>query len=599
MNKNYKGFWIRLVAFVIDLALLAIVRVFMQKMGVDFTSMMDSLGYVFTLIFVVLIVRFIITFFFWRMFSATPGKMIIGAKIADAETGGKPTALQFVKRYIGYFISLNPFLLGFLWSGWDKNKQAIHDKFAGTVVISRKAESTTTAPAPLGFMKYVFGIFFVLFVVGFFILVPTVTQDVPIAEYTEEWKTAELPEPIPQDNGYYYFVGLLVAEENDPYTVGYDYIQKSNELTKKQIDDPDFNPGRRALEENLGSSLFPHKFTKVLLSDSLEVLQDNEPEIKKLMKRYSYIEPRFEEMLSKPYFRNTMIPIPEVRIYLQFVNYFRIVSANAVLDYADGNKKEALQSLGNHLQFSRYLSENATLLIEKLVFVITSHITLNTYSRLLDIELSPELYKSIKDLAEFTAEENSMRNAYRGEAMLMHPEYGNSIARDMQRGLDSQPFLQTDIGKEILGFIYKPNSTFNINADAFEYLSDKADLMGQDFIMEYHNPVFLTTNLWDYVRNPIGTILFSDKFVSNIFLSYAIKNKIVGANIVLLKLKAEIIKQNVPADQVAEFLQKQPKELWNPVSGEPVVWDSETNELFLGLPIEIEDESGRRMKIEF
>jgi hypothetical protein len=121
--------------------------------------------------------------------------------------------------------------------------------------------------------------------------------------------------------------------------------------------------------------------------------------------------------------------------------------------------------------------------------------------------------------------------------------------------------------------------------------------MGQDFIMEYHNPVFLTTNLWDYVRNPIGTILFSDKFVSNIFLSYAIKNKIVGANIVLLKLKAEIIKQNVPADQVAEFLQKQPKELWNPVSGEPVVWDPETNELFLDLPIEIEDKSGRRMKI--
>ena len=105
MKKNYKGFWIRLVAILIDLVLLFVVKLIVQKMGVDYKSMMDSVGFVFTVIFATLIVRFIITFFFWRMFSATPGKMIIGAKIADAKTGGKPTALQFVKRYIGYFIS--------------------------------------------------------------------------------------------------------------------------------------------------------------------------------------------------------------------------------------------------------------------------------------------------------------------------------------------------------------------------------------------------------------------------------------------------------------------------------------------------------------
>ena len=75
---------------------------------------------------------------FWIICSATPGKMVISAKIVDAKTGTRPRPIQLVIRYLGYFISALPFGLGFLWVALDSRKQGWHDKLAGTVVIRPK-----------------------------------------------------------------------------------------------------------------------------------------------------------------------------------------------------------------------------------------------------------------------------------------------------------------------------------------------------------------------------------------------------------------------------------------------------------------------------
>ena len=72
---------------------------------------------------------------FWMWKSATPGKMIVSAKIVDAATLGEPSTGQLIVRYVGYFISSLVFCLGFLWIAFDKRKQGWHDKMASTVVI--------------------------------------------------------------------------------------------------------------------------------------------------------------------------------------------------------------------------------------------------------------------------------------------------------------------------------------------------------------------------------------------------------------------------------------------------------------------------------
>ena len=72
--------------------------------------------------------------------SATPGKMALGLKIVDAETGMKPSVRQFIGRHFAAAFSWIPLMLGFFWVAWDRRKQSFHDRLAVTVVVKNKSE---------------------------------------------------------------------------------------------------------------------------------------------------------------------------------------------------------------------------------------------------------------------------------------------------------------------------------------------------------------------------------------------------------------------------------------------------------------------------
>ena len=73
----------------------------------------------------------------------TLGKMMLRLRVVK-KNGGRITILDALLRNVfGYMIS-QIFQLGFLWALFDKEKQAWHDKMAGTVVV----EEERTAPSP-------------------------------------------------------------------------------------------------------------------------------------------------------------------------------------------------------------------------------------------------------------------------------------------------------------------------------------------------------------------------------------------------------------------------------------------------------------------
>ena len=78
---------------------------------------------------------------FWIARQATPGKMLIGARIVDADTGAPLTTRQAIGRYLAYYVSIFGLFLGFFWVGWDRRKQGWHDKLAGTVVVRARREA--------------------------------------------------------------------------------------------------------------------------------------------------------------------------------------------------------------------------------------------------------------------------------------------------------------------------------------------------------------------------------------------------------------------------------------------------------------------------
>ncbi|ROO27929.1 RDD family protein [Salinisphaera japonica] len=79
----------------------------------------------------------LVVLLFWFFREATPGKMLIGARIVDARTGQPARTGQLVLRYLGYYVATLPLCLGLAWVGIDRRKQGWHDKLAATVVIRR------------------------------------------------------------------------------------------------------------------------------------------------------------------------------------------------------------------------------------------------------------------------------------------------------------------------------------------------------------------------------------------------------------------------------------------------------------------------------
>lgn len=147
---EYVGFWPRVGASLIDTLLLLLIclplvtwvygwqywtsNAFIQGPA-DFL-----INWVFPAIAVVL---------FWVYRQATPGKIAIGARIVDAETGGVPGTGQLVVRYFGYYVSIIPLMLGIIWVAFDPRKQGWHDKLAGTVVVRPR----NRGPKPVTFGK--------------------------------------------------------------------------------------------------------------------------------------------------------------------------------------------------------------------------------------------------------------------------------------------------------------------------------------------------------------------------------------------------------------------------------------------------------------
>ncbi len=131
---RYVGFWMRLVAGLIDLVLVLflVTPVAVMLFGEGWT---DARGLVGFLINWVPLGAAIIAF--WMKKGATPGKMLIRAVVVDAQTHASIDVWQGITRYLGYFVSTIPAFAGLVCVGVDERKQGWHDKMARTVVVYR------------------------------------------------------------------------------------------------------------------------------------------------------------------------------------------------------------------------------------------------------------------------------------------------------------------------------------------------------------------------------------------------------------------------------------------------------------------------------
>ncbi len=141
-SLNYAGFWRRCLAFFIDYlllsALLAPLLYLIYGPGY-FLWLLESQG-IFDIygtadLLLAKILPFLLLVVFWRRLGATPGKILLDCRLVDARTLENLSFKSALIRAAGYIISALPVYLGFIWIAFDKRKQGLHDKLAGTLVL--------------------------------------------------------------------------------------------------------------------------------------------------------------------------------------------------------------------------------------------------------------------------------------------------------------------------------------------------------------------------------------------------------------------------------------------------------------------------------
>lgn len=122
---------LRIVGGLIDVILLGIV------VGIVNRIVNDTHGYISGAVGIVIYIGYFAYFLSQR--GQTIGMMAFGFRVRDKATGQYPdVAKSALRGFIWYLEVLLTFCIigaiGWLWQLWDPQKQAIHDKVAGTIV---------------------------------------------------------------------------------------------------------------------------------------------------------------------------------------------------------------------------------------------------------------------------------------------------------------------------------------------------------------------------------------------------------------------------------------------------------------------------------
>lgn len=136
---TYGGFWIRVVAYIIDFIILAIIGgIISVPLGVNYTDANSlSSGAARTSNGIDLVLSFVYFTLLWSYMGASLGQRLLGMQVVDATTGQPISFGKAALRWLGLIISFFVCFIGVIWVAFDARKQGWMDKIAGTVIIRR------------------------------------------------------------------------------------------------------------------------------------------------------------------------------------------------------------------------------------------------------------------------------------------------------------------------------------------------------------------------------------------------------------------------------------------------------------------------------
>ena len=138
---RYAGFWLRLVAMLIDGAVILIVMwILGLLLGVNYATLEPTEAELSSIGLLELASLFVAWIYFAVMEStgaqATVGKLFMGLYVADKQ-GNRISFGRASLRYWAKFLSSLILFIGYLMAAFTRQKQALHDIIAGCLVLKR------------------------------------------------------------------------------------------------------------------------------------------------------------------------------------------------------------------------------------------------------------------------------------------------------------------------------------------------------------------------------------------------------------------------------------------------------------------------------
>lgn len=143
---NYAGFGIRLLAAIIDGIIFGIIYwpfefgfglLYFGSLDSYFANQMapsDLMYLIYTNLLTFVLGWFYFSLFLSSKMNATLGKKLLKLQVVDLQ-GERNTFGKATLRYIGYYLSAIILFIGYLMVLFRKDKRALHDLLAGTIVI--------------------------------------------------------------------------------------------------------------------------------------------------------------------------------------------------------------------------------------------------------------------------------------------------------------------------------------------------------------------------------------------------------------------------------------------------------------------------------
>ena len=157
-HASYAGFWIRAAAFIVDCIIIsvpvAIVSIpfsgyatfklmpYLEEYSYTQTVSSEMASALFLCWGIALLLQLVSAVIFWLYFAlfessakqAPWGKQICGLRVTDAY-GQRLTFARATGRTFAKILSYMTLYIGFMMAGWTRQKRALHDMIAGTLVM--------------------------------------------------------------------------------------------------------------------------------------------------------------------------------------------------------------------------------------------------------------------------------------------------------------------------------------------------------------------------------------------------------------------------------------------------------------------------------